>query len=174
MTLHPDNIWIDRVKNDERASLAQLYSEYYPCIAQHILRNNGNVADAEDIFQETLIIFLQKIRQPNFALTASLQTFLFAIARNLWLKQLRDNKTTQFDPANVNVDIPYEANEEQTFNVLRWMKQITVKCQQILQALFFMNTPMEQLMQKMGWKNKHTAANQKYKCLQQMQKQRQA
>jgi hypothetical protein len=31
---------------------------------------------------------------------------------------------------------------------------------------------MSSLMQKMGWKNKHTAANQQYKCLQQVKKQR--
>jgi hypothetical protein len=34
-----------------------------------------------------------------------------------------------------------------------------------------MQMPLEQLMKKMGWKNKHTASNQKYKCIQMLKKQ---
>jgi hypothetical protein len=31
---------------------------------------------------------------------------------------------------------------------------------------------MDSLMVKMGWKNKHTAANQKYKCMEQVKKEK--
>jgi len=46
--------------------------------------------------------------------------------------------------------------------------KITRNCQNILRALFFYEEPMDKLMAKMGWKNKHTAGNQKHKCIQQI------
>jgi hypothetical protein len=48
------------------------------------------------------------------------------------------------------------------------MLKITRHCQNILKALFFYEVPMDNLMVKMGWKNKHTASNQKHKCIQQI------
>ena len=75
----------------QTAALKMLYS-YYPAIRQMILQNNGNKHDAEDIFQESLIIFCRKIKEENFTLTASLKTFLYSISRLQWLNELRKRK----------------------------------------------------------------------------------
>jgi hypothetical protein len=44
-------------------------------------------------------------------------------------------------------------------------------CRNLIKAIFFYRVSMERLMVKMGWKNKHTAANQQYKCIQQLKRQ---
>jgi RNA polymerase sigma factor (sigma-70 family) len=174
----PDITFIDSLKKEETASFDVLYKLYFPFVQKHIIQNFGSKEDAEDIFQETVIVLLQKTRSTDFVLTSSLRTYLFAIAKNLWLKRLRNNKLKPVD----NFDNYQQESEPLTFElkteptkeekVTSWLAKITAHCQQILKAIFFYKEPMSTLMQKMGWKNKHTAANQQYKCIQQIKKQK--
>jgi len=173
-----DNTLLDNLKNEDNASFEVLYKFYFPSVLTHIIQNFGSTEDAEDIFQEAIIVLLQKIRHTDFVLTSSLKTYIFAIARNLWLKRLRDNKLITVN----NFDKYQQESEQFTFElkpeptkeekVTSWLTKITENCQRILKAIFFYKEPMGSLMQKMGWKNKHTAANQQYKCIQQVKKEK--
>jgi len=173
-----DNSLLYNLKNEDNASFEVLYKSCFPSVASHITQNFGSTKDAEDIFQEAIIVLLQKIRHKDFVLTSSLKTYIFAIARNLWLKRLRDNKLIPVDnPAyyqreteSVTFELQSQSTKEE--KLASWLTKITENCQRILKAIFFYNEPMGSLMQKMGWKNKHTAANQQYKCIQQVKKQK--
>src|SRR3982751_1624531 len=92
-----DNTLLDNLKNENNASFEVLYKFHFPSIAAYITQNFGSTDDAEDIFQEAIIVLLQKVRQSDFVLTSSLKTYLFAIAKNLWLKRLRDNNLIPVD-----------------------------------------------------------------------------
>lgn len=163
------------IKAGENHLLESFYKKNFPIIAHYVKQNNGNEEDAQDIFQEAIIVLVGKVKKPNFILTATLSTYLFAISKNIWLKHLRDNKfihTEQFDSNRHDVEISIDENEtiHQENKVLGWLNLITQHCQEILKAIFFYNQPIDNLMIKMGWKNKHTASNQKYKCIQQLKK----
>ncbi len=178
MQIISDKALLDNLKNEDNASFEVLYKFYFPAVATHIIQNFGSTEDAEDIFQEAIIVLLQKIRRTDFVLTSSLKTYIFAIARNLWLKRLRDNKLITVD----NFDKYQQESEQFAFElkseptkeekVTSWLTKITENCQRILKAIFFYKEPMGSLMQKMGWKNKHTAANQQYKCIQQIKREK--
>ena len=167
-----DNTIIRQLKDEDNASFKLLYQFYFPVVASYITNNYGNTADAEDVFQETIIVLLHKVRQPNFILSSSLKTYLFAIAKNTWLKRLRDNKmmwTNDIETYQkiVEADAKPQCQSDAEHTLVQVLQRITENCQRILKAIFFYKEPMENLMKKMGWKNKHTAANQQYKCLQQ-------
>jgi RNA polymerase sigma factor (sigma-70 family) len=155
-----------------------LYKFYFPSINKYITRNFGSNEDAEDIFQETIIVLLQKVREVDFVLTSSLKTYLFAIAKNLWLKRLRDNKIIvvdnfeKYQPQSEMFAFELHTELAREEKLALWLTKITVHCQRILKAIFFYKEPMISLMQKMGWKNKHSAANQQYKCIQQIKKEK--
>jgi RNA polymerase sigma factor (sigma-70 family) len=171
-----DNTLLEKLKKEDSSSFELLYKFYFPSIASYIRQNMGNNEDAEDIFQEAIIVLLQKVRQADFILTSSLKTYLYAISRNLWLKRLRDNKIklveiNDFDVETELFEIEYEKSNDEKVN--SWFTRITENCQRILKAIFFYQEPMSSLMQKMGWKNKHTAANQQYKCIKQVKRERQ-
>ncbi|WP_170137764.1 RNA polymerase sigma factor [Chitinophaga dinghuensis] len=174
-----DNTLLDLLKREDNASFTTLYQCCFPTVAAYILNNHGKKEDAEDIFQEAVIVLLQKVRTPDFQLTASLRTYLFSISRNLWLKQLRDNKLipmedmTIYQPAETLPTLSLHPEKSREEKVQSWISRITGHCQRILKAIFIYQEPMDLLMKKMGWKNKHTAANQQYKCLQQIKKFRQ-
>jgi RNA polymerase sigma factor (sigma-70 family) len=174
--INADRTLLQQLKHDDHASFQRLYTLYFPTIQGYICKNSGYHEDAEDVFQETIVVMLEKTKQPDFELTSSLRTYLFAIARNIWLKRLRENKRRK------TIDLPLNILEKELIlddehpvdgaaeKVEKWLEKITKNCQYILRAIFFYQEPMEDLMKKMGWKNKHSAANQKYKCLEQVKK----
>jgi RNA polymerase sigma factor (sigma-70 family) len=174
----PDDNLLQQLKNEDSASFKQLYKTYFPSIALYVKQNMGNTADAEDIFQEAILVLVQKVRQPQFTLTSSLKTYLYAIAKNLWLKRLRDNKLildSDFESIQHESEtFAFELTPEQTPDekVKSWLTRITENCQRVLRAIFFLQEPIEDVMKKMGWKNKHVAANQQYKCLEQVRREK--
>ena len=162
-----------QLKKEDNAAFARLYEDCFPSIARYVRRNSGNGQDAEDIFQEAVIILLNKLKQPDFFLTVSIKTYLFSISKNLWLKKLRDSRPLMVADEYYLANLPIDDNETgyQNENKLSgWLQKITDNCQRILKAIFYFNEPMDSLMTKMGWKNKHTATNQKYKCIEQIRK----
>lgn len=173
-----DNELLLQLRNKADEAYSLLYKEYFPTIKQYVLYNSGSQADAEDVFQESVIILLHKIDKPEFGLTSSVKTYLFAIAKNVWLKHLRHSKRIftldgdileQFSDDGTSASSSYsDASKEDI--VATWLSKVTKHCQRILRAIFFLNEPMDSLMQTMGWKNRHTADNQKYKCLQQVKR----
>lgn len=171
-----DNLLLEKLRAEDKASYQFLYTFYFPSVASYIKQNMGNQEDAEDIFHESIMILLEKVKHPDFVLTSTLKTYLVAIAKNIWLKQLRNKKRmvlnefehTQLESETFSVELqPLKTHEEK---IVLWLTKITRNCQRVLKALFFYHESMESLMKKMGWKNKHTAANQQYKCIQQVKK----
>lgn len=173
-----DLVLIDSLKCDNNEAFAALYEGYFPFVKDYVARNSGNLEDAEDVFQDTMVILLQKVNQKGFALTSSLKTYFIAIAKNQWLKRLRDNRllpvesVEKYQPgtAAFPVETRPEKTKEEKMNV--WLSKITENCQRILKAIFFYREPIEIIAKRMGWKNKHTAANQKYKCMEQVRRER--
>ena len=178
MTKIPDNILINRLKDENNEAFGALYEDHYPFVKAYVIKKNGTLQDAEDIFQETIVVLLQKVRQEDFALTSSLKTYFIAIAKNQWLKRLRDNRLLPVEAIEkylpgtdaFPVEIRPEKTNEEKMNT--WLTSITENCQRILKAIFFHKETMAIVSKRMGWKNKHTAANQKYKCIEQVKSER--
>jgi len=177
----PDTAILRRLRTEDSAAFEILYRLYFPSITQFVVQNSGCTEDAEDVFQEAIIVLLEKSRESDFILTSSLKTFIFAIAKNIWLKRIRDNrlrivaKDYSLDRYADAAEMPVPAagvEKTREERLQDWMGKISENCRRILKALFFLREPMETLMRKMGWKNRHTADNQKYKCIQQVIKEK--
>lgn len=172
-----ENALLDKLKTEDNSAYELLYKFYFPSVASYIKQNLGNKEDAEDVFQEAIIVLLKKVRQPDFVLSSSLKTYIYAVSKNLWLKRLRDNKiiTTQEDIGEqpcTSEPIEMEQEKSKEDKVENWLLKITRHCQEILKALYYYEEPMNNLMLKMGWKNKHSASNQKHKCIQQIKREK--
>jgi RNA polymerase sigma factor (sigma-70 family) len=61
-----------------------LSDRYLPMIRLMVTGYGGTSEDARDIFQEGLMIILEKIDSREFALTCKFKTFLYCISENLW------------------------------------------------------------------------------------------
>lgn len=170
----PDQFIFEGLKINSNDAYAALYQWYFPSVKNFIVKNSGSSSDADDVFQDTLLVLLKKIQAPDFVLTASLKTYVFAISTNLWLKKLRDTKknVSVDDSTYVHFLVDYEAAEKeiQTHNsnkLVNAFLSISQKCKLLLQAIFYESKPIETITKEFGYTNKHNAQNQKYKCLEQ-------
>jgi RNA polymerase sigma factor (sigma-70 family) len=88
----------DRMQIDIAAQLKQedinepvqfLYQNYYEGVAAMIFSKGGTEEDAADIFQETVLTLVEKVKSNQFRGESSIKTFMIAVAKNLWLHELR-------------------------------------------------------------------------------------
>ncbi|HAF13811.1 MAG TPA: hypothetical protein DCK93_17485 [Blastocatellia bacterium] len=83
-----DELLLEKAGAGDPAAFLQLYERHRDPVFRFIYRISGTVEMAEDITHDC---FLSIIRKPENFIPgrASMRTYLFSAARNLWLKQLR-------------------------------------------------------------------------------------
>ncbi len=87
--------------NDLNSIIHQLYNGYGGVVIAYIINNGGSQQDGEDVFQETLIAFIDLVKSGKFRGEASLQTAFVSIARNIWLNEGQETK----EPGNPRTDL---------------------------------------------------------------------
>lgn len=167
---------IDDLKGENNNAFGQLYKEYFGMVNRYITNNNGKTDDAEDIFQDTMLVLLGKLRQDDFQLTASIKTYIMAISKNLWLKRLRNAyRETEFTDIHDNrfyeeIDLAIENEKSYADKLQTYIHKITKHCQGLIHDMFFKEKAIEQIQKEYGYSTKHNAQNQKHKCVEQIRK----
>lgn len=167
---------IDDLKGENNNAFGQLYKAYFGMVNRFVTNNNGRTGDAEDIFQDTMMVLLEKLRQDNFQLTASIKTYIMAISKNLWLKRLRNvSRETEFTDIHGNnfyeeISISIEQEKNYWDKLQNYIHKISDHCQGLIHDIFFKEKAIEQIQQEYGYSTKHNAQNQKHKCVEQIRK----
>jgi RNA polymerase sigma factor (sigma-70 family) len=167
---------IDGILQNDNAAYQQLYHQYYPVTERLVIQNSGTAEDAKDIFQETILVLHHKAKEGNLQLTASLKTFIYSISRNLWLKELREKRKSTISIADEMDDSAEEKiiSQEIKRNLLQKLGtafyKMTTHCKTLLISMFVKKKSIAVITAESGYKNIHTAQNQKYKCLEQARK----
>ncbi len=108
--VHPDQQYIEALKNNDATLLNTLYEKYAGKIKWMVLKNKGNETDAADIFQEALVAIFNKAKSSDFTLTCPLDAFLYLVCKNKWLNELNKRKVGRvtFTDTEVYNDIGVE------------------------------------------------------------------
>jgi RNA polymerase sigma factor (sigma-70 family) len=157
-------------KNDN--ALRTLYS-YFPMILKMIRRHGGTSQDAEDVFQEALIILIRRIRETDFTLTAKASTYLFSVSRFLWKDELK--KRMLLIPPDLDSSLLSSAQEYELEQAIesenssrlaeKALNALQDRCRELLILFYEQQRKLKDIAAKMGYSSEHTAKNQKYKCL---------
>ena len=83
---------LDGLRNRNANVLDYVYQNYFEQIKNFINKNSGSDEDAQDIYQDAVLVIYQKIKKDNLTLTCSFNTYLYSVCRLLWLKQLEKRK----------------------------------------------------------------------------------
>jgi len=173
MKSYSDEQILKGIMRHDNLILQHIYKQFYYKINYFVKKNSGNEEDANDIFQEAIIIIYRKIKENDLVFqTSSFEGYLFSVCRFLWLKQLHKRK---LEKEKISETIPYqedlydenlvmlvEKNEkyglyQKHFNTL------STDCQKLLQ-LFFEKVPLREIARIMGYKGEKYAKKRKYKC----------
>lgn len=158
-------------KRDSRV-LQYIYKNSFNSVKQLVLSNAGSDNDAEDIFQEALIIAFKKLKdEPDFKLDCAFSTYLYSIARLLWLKHLRHIKKIHIDPLNRDMEERIEFEEPPPVQdkdlrmavYQRNLLKIPQDCQSILK-LTAQNTTAKEIAERLGFKSEGYVRKRRHFC----------
>ncbi len=175
-----DKEYIEGLRLSNDAVIRSVYKKFYPVIARMVLNNSGTEQEAKDVFQETVLVLYNHVQQQQFSLTCALQTYLYSVARRLWLKQLHkkhglfklDERLYEGeDVAETQSDLEaYEERDQNIGKMKESMGQLGEPCKALLEDFYTRHLSMDEIAEKFGYTNADNAKNQKYKCLQRLKK----
>lgn len=158
-------------KRDNRV-LQYIYKNTFNPVKQLVIHNTGSENDAEDIFQEALIIVFKKLREDkNFVLDAAFSTYMYSICRLLWMKHLRQIRKVNIDPLNRDLEerIEFEEplpvqDEDLRFAIYqRTLSQIPEDCQKILR-LTAENAKAREIARQLGFRSEGYVRKRRHFC----------
>ncbi len=175
---YTDPEFIEGLRHNQDAVLRALYKKYYNLVLKYVVNNSGSSEAAADIYQETIIVLYENVQKPGFELNCQLQTFIFSIAKRLWLKQLRKSGHTlrfkedeEAEVVDVSEEITEHLKKESDIEKMNaCMESLGEPCKTLLKDFYVYKLSMEEISEKFGYTNADNAKTQKYKCLQRLKR----
>lgn len=146
-------------------------------IQQMVMTNNGSEEDAQDLFQETIMVLYERLKKGNFELNCLLKTYLYAVAKKLWLKKLQrqqlklDANQLEEELPDVAFDLEFEQQQQlYHHNMRKALLELGEPCKSLIEAFYIQKKSMQDIAEFFGYTNSDNAKNQKYKCLTRLKK----
>ncbi|MGB4839414.1 MAG: sigma-70 family RNA polymerase sigma factor [Saprospiraceae bacterium] len=169
--------WIERIKQDQNKALQEIYHLYRSdCVSWLQRQYNVREDEAVDVFQMAMITLydsaiLGKVRSE----TTDVKSFLYGVAKNKVYELLRHKKKRI--PAEdhhvlftyMSAEMPYFNTEDALNLAVKALDELGDPCKSVIQMYYYKNYSMEEITEKLGYKNADTTKNQKYKCLKRLQ-----
>jgi|JI61114BRNA_FD_contig_71_1286384_length_905_multi_3_in_0_out_0_2 RNA polymerase sigma factor (sigma-70 family) len=166
-----DNDLVNEIKRGNEKALVILYKQNLGMIKKFVLNNSGNIEEAQDVLQETLIAVWQNIAKPDFLLNVKLSTYVFAIAKNQWYKQLK--KKTRFKVVDESMSENLKADETpllyDTKIISDYVNKLDDTCRRLLMHFYFDGLDMNTIAEQMGFANSDTVKSKKYQCFKKLE-----
>ena len=156
---------------DREQALTRLYRQTFPLVRRHVRRHGGADADAEDVFQDALVLLYEQAVSGALVLTATPGAYLLGVARHRWHhEQRRRARLAQSplpdDPGELPPALPDPA--EPAVAVRDYVEQLGEKCKQVLLAFYYFQQPLSEIAAAHGYRSVRSATVQKFKCLERL------
>ena len=170
---------------DERLTRAIVQFLYHQCqkpITRLVTRQHGDEDDANDLFQDVILIFLQNVWDGKYQLRSDTKvtTYIYGIAQTKWLRELelRKNRTARFErydrEQSMLPDTPTPEqlylNAEEVESAWAVFNQLGDRCRELLTAFYRDHLTMEQIAVELGLGTADNAKTRKYRCIQELKK----
>lgn len=173
-----DQQFLQGLREGDSEVLSALYKRYYNIVLKLVVNNSGSSDEAADIYQESIIVLYENAEKPGFELKCQLQTYLYSVAKRLWLKQLKRKGRTYLMKedeenfiADVTDDMTFHQKKENDFEKIeKSLQELGEPCASLIKDFYVQQLSMEEIADKFGYTNSDNAKNQKYKCLQRLKK----
>ena len=176
----PDNnerTLLQGLARNDRKAVETIYKENYGTVQSLIINNNGTADDAKDIFQEAMIVLYEKARSGTFELNCLIKTYVYSVARRLWLKRLQQANRFNGEISGSEAAVPVEddigehARRDAEFEMMeKAILSLGEPCKSLLEAFYLQKRNMQEIAGIFGYTNAENAKTQKYKCLVRLKK----
>ena len=153
----------------EKEALEAIYLQVSGPVRNYVTANSGTREDAEDIIQDAIVIFLNKVRFRALQhLTRKISTYIFAVARNIWKYRLR-NKARMPVADTENIPDPNGNLDEGSAiygQVLRQLMDLLPEpCKSIIRAFYLNRLSVREMAAKFGYKDENGMKKKKSLCM---------
>lgn len=163
-----------REEQDLNKAILYLYQQYATSTSSFIIQYGGSEQDADDVFQETVISFIDVVKKGKYRMEASIKTFLVSVARNIWFNELKKRersghreKLFEHGRDQLEADISFQISDLEKRRQLRELvHQLGEPCKKILMLYYYENLSMKEIVDHLPYENEQVVRNKKYKCLQ--------
>ena len=149
--------------------LRQIYQDdkLRKTIVHHIVTHGGNSYDAEDVFQDAIILFDRQIREGNFKGQSSWSTYFIGIAKWRWYSIRRKFRVVVEpdlgnDPSTESVEARVIENERRDI-IDEILSKIGDRCKNLLK-LYKLSYSMEEIANELGLSSPELAKKNAYEC----------
>ncbi|MGN6416549.1 MAG: RNA polymerase sigma factor [Pseudobacter sp.] len=167
--------FLQTLESSDEQLLKNLYSNNYRGVEQYITRNSGSTEDAKDLYQEAFLAVWRNVQLGSFkpANENEYGAYLFRVAKNKWIDQLRAGKNRQIIPLGDESLLAATDGMEQTETnqyideVIKKFSALGERCRSLLELFYFKKQSMQQIAAFFSW-TEESAKNNKYRCLKQL------
>tara|TARA_Y100001954_G_C15711775_1_gene553413 strand:+ start:295 stop:861 length:567 start_codon:yes stop_codon:yes gene_type:complete len=161
---------IEGIRQNDVVRLDYVYKKFYPQIKFFVTSNSGDEDDAQDIFQEAIVIIFNKLKQNQLQISCTFKTYLYSVCRLLWLKQLEKRKIKNELSIEKNDYIELTDKTEELgdrterFGLYQeYFKKLSEDCRKVLE-MSLEKIPYKKIAVIMGYKSDKYAKKRKYQC----------
>ena len=160
--------------NDEKA-MQLFYQTNFPKVERYVLDNSGTKEEAKDVYQEAFIAVWRNIQMGRFDVQhgGSLDGYLYRVAKNKWIDNLRRIKGRQPVPLEgdhlngmINEQVAEENNEYLDI-VKKEYLSLGQKCRNLLNLFYYQKNSLKEIATFFNW-TEASAKNNKYRCLEEL------
>jgi RNA polymerase sigma factor (sigma-70 family) len=158
-------------------TIKAIYRNYFDSLSWYVMNNSGSRQDAEDVFQEVVVAFIDLVQKDKFRGESTVKTFLYSLNRHTWLNELKrrgralareekyenEQDRTEADTGHLIAD--REGKEE----VIKLVGELGETCRKILLLFYYENFSMKEILEATEYENEQVVRNKKYKCLKQLE-----
>jgi len=150
---------IEDLKAGKSSAYKKVYGNCYQMCYALIIKNNGTGEDAEDIFQEAMIVLINNLRKSEFILKAKISTYLYSVARQMWLYKLRSKKkSVELEEWNTSfVDLgEEEIFEKKAFEakhdlIKKLLLDLSEECRRLILDYYYKNIQLKKIGKAMNY-----------------------
>ncbi len=173
-----EGVVIEEIKKGDNNQLAMIYREYRSEFIAWITSNYScSRDDAKDVYQVSILALHENILNNKLQkLRSSIKTYLFAIGKNKFLefRKTESRITRDVDPAVIDLEEvsswEYEEKELKLQVTESSLGQLGDPCKSLLELYYFHGLSMDEISERLNYKNRDTTKNLKFKCLTRLRK----
>ena len=155
---YTDSEVIECLRNRQSYVVHWLSDRYMPMIRLMIHQMGGSAEDARDIFQDGLIIMLEKLDDKNFVLTCKFKTFLYCVCEHLWKTILEKrhaavNYLTRRNDQESDKDFADHIDHQMYERIIHDVFQTLDQVSRTILTLYWQEKSPQEIADKLGYTN---------------------
>lgn len=159
-------------QQDINRPVRYLYDHYFESAVHEIRMHGGTDEDAADLFQEAVLIVIDKVKSGEFRGESNLKTFLIGVVRKLWLFERR-TRTRRLAREQYYTDVeqvkavePARVFSTPNSNAIKRIFELVGQpCSKILRGVYYEKKTMKEMLPDFNFENEQVLRNRKAKCM---------